>query len=91
MLLEIVAAPFPILPLAWDKLARSSSLPPTLAINGGSIASVTLGSGGAGDVTVQAGTISLTGGGSFSSTAFGSGTGGALSGDRVRGAVDFLT
>src|SRR5215472_8557142 len=52
---------------------------PTLTMNDGNIATATLGPGGAGDVNVQAGTISLTGGAGISSTTFGLGPGGSVS------------
>jgi filamentous hemagglutinin family protein len=52
---------------------------PILTMNGANIASSTLGSGAAGDVNIQAATISLTGGASISSSTFGSGPGGSIS------------
>src|SRR5215831_16673421 len=52
---------------------------PTLTMNDASIVSTTLGPGGAGDVTVQAGTIILTGGASINGSTLGSGPGGIIS------------
>src|SRR5215472_6321445 len=52
---------------------------PTLTMNDASIVSTTLGPGGAGDMTVQAGTIILTGGASINGSTLGSGPGGIIS------------
>ena len=52
---------------------------PTLTMDGGIIASSTLGAGGGGDLNVQAGTIIMTGGAAIASSTFRSGKGGTVS------------